>query len=654
MRDSYRNPFSGTNAVTLDDQAILVYWCSPFAYRLFSEIKENDIFEDPNNIVFMGGRSTGKTMFLRYWSFPVQMKLAQNFKQSHGKKVFEYFKMMGGIGYYIRVDGLVLRSFSGFGIDIEKWNSIFVHYLELIIGRAYVESIKAINDEGEIDQVELQSQFIPQVASLVGNTSVKNLEGLLNELDARIREVDVYRGNIPFYNEEFRPKIGFASQSLSFGIPRIAKRTLKVFKDDTKFVLLIDEYENFLEHQQRVVNTMLRFTTSDIKLRIGMRLEGFRTTSMISSDDFIKEGREYRKVVFEEVLIKDQGYQDFLREVSRKRLEGVRIFKEKGKTNIVEFLSNSEDLEQEAVEIVSKNPNKILDFFNKHIPSDSMVMVQHKANPLLGLLNILWLLRGVSPEETRHAMEKYLKGDWQDEKAKKYRMDYIDKYKLSLMFVLCSIYRRNKKYYSFNTFSFLSSGIIGNFIELCRRAFQYAEFEDKEGLVVHARISKEQQNKAAMDVSESELQQLIRIEEHGSRIYKFICNLGNVFRDFHKDERIRYPETNQFTVDSNTIAPEDCRRAFSAAIKWSAIQRKSRLQQPAPGKHLRDIFTINRIYCPSFQISYRTRGGYSVPLLPKDIELFMSNENVDSKPFVPKKKDDQDDDQFTMDLFGKE
>lgn len=77
MKDSYSNPFSGVNAVQLDIDSILEYWCNPFMYDLYSEIKEDDIYDDPTNIVFMGGRSTGKSMFLRYWSYPVQFQYAK-------------------------------------------------------------------------------------------------------------------------------------------------------------------------------------------------------------------------------------------------------------------------------------------------------------------------------------------------------------------------------------------------------------------------------------------------------------------------------------------------------------------------------------------------------------------------------------------------
>ncbi|MEW6195824.1 MAG: hypothetical protein AB1521_11780 [Bacteroidota bacterium] len=588
-KNLYSNPFSGINAAQLNDQDILDYWCDPFPYKLFSGVKESDIFKDPNNIVLMGGRSTGKTMFLRYWSFPVQLKLAVKLKREQKISIIDYFKKKGGIGFYIRIDGPVLRSFKGFGISAEKWNSVFTHYFELIIARNYLEILKVLIDLEEISEDEINKVLVPKIASLIEDNSLTKFEEILFFIDERIREVDIYRGNVPFYNNEFKPHKGFASQALSFEIPYLLKKFVNQFHDKLKFIIFIDEYENFLEDQQRVINTMLRFSKDFIKFRIGMRLEGFRTFNMISEDDFIKEGREYRKVMLEEITDKEKGYTDFLKEISRKRLCSVQLFLNSGKINIIDFLQSSEDLENEACILAANYPDKHFEYFKKLLDPRAVSLLRYKKNPLLELLNILWVLRGNKPEDTQKAMNGYLHGEFTKPLVSKYRRDYVDKYKLSLMFLLCSIYRKNKKYYSFNTYSYLSSGIVGHFIELCRRAFQYAEFENKEISLQKLVISEDQQTKAALDYSESELQQLIRIEEYGGYIYKFINNIGNIFRDFHKDEKIRYPETNQFSTDYNMIAQNEYNESFKTAIRWSAIQRKAKIQQTGPGKHLKDI-----------------------------------------------------------------
>ena len=98
------------------------------------------------------------------------------------------------------------------------------------------------------------------------------------------------------------------------------------------------------------------------------------------------------------------------------------------------------------------------------------------------MLNAVWLMRGRSIKDTRQGMHDYL-ANRKTELEEKYRRDYVDKYKLSLMFLLSSHERKDKLYYSFNTYCFLSSGIVGNFLELCRRAFQIAAFENREALL---------------------------------------------------------------------------------------------------------------------------------------------------------------------------
>jgi hypothetical protein len=351
-----------------------------------------------------------------------------------------------------------------------------------------------------------------------------------------------------------------------------------------------------------------------------MRLEGFRTYYTNTKDDFIKEGRDYRETIFEEVINKDKGYHKFLKHIAQNRLEKIKLFKEKNLLDISSILGKSENLENEAKDLTIRIPDKHFKLISE-LSSKDKKLLRNKKNPLLELLNILWFKRGRKPNEINKAMNDYLTKE-KTELSKKYKRDYVDKYKLSLTILLSSIYRKNKMYYSFNTFAFLSSGIVGHFIELCRKSFQYAEFENREMLFNEGKISKYQQDKAAKDVASTELKMTQRIENHGGFIYRFILNLGNIFRDYHIDKGIKYPETNQFTIDKDLL-PSEYRDAFNATLRWSVIQRKSKLQQPSPGKHIKDIYTINRIFSPIFNITYRTRGGHSVQFKPSDVQQMM-------------------------------
>jgi hypothetical protein len=637
MKDSYSNPFSGVNAAQLDDDSILNYWCDPFGY--LSEITEDDIFNDKTNIVLMGGRSTGKSMFLRYWSYPIQIKISEKSNIS----LKETINKNKGIGFYFRIDGPKLKSFQGHDLSEEHWASVFTHYFELIVGRQYIEFLTLFVSK-EIDELLNMEDLLSKiVAYLDFNKEENTLEKIINEFDSRIKEVEIYLGNIPFYKKDFKPKErGFLSQSLSFGIPRLLLENLSVFKD-LNIVILLDEYENFLEYQQKIINTLFRFTKPNIKFRIGMRLEGFRTFNMISKDDFIKEGREYRKVIFEEVLSKNidvqrnMNYQNFLFEISKKRLETIQILKDHNFIDIKKILGDRENLERDAIELVSKYPDKIESHYcnSNKISKEDFEKIKCPQNPLLELMNCMWIsTREKTPEETVKAMNDYLNGNDSDE-GHKYKMDYMNKYKLSLMFLLCSIYHKNKQYYSFNTFSFLSSGIVGHFIELCRRTFAQVGWSGIETLLETGQIDKKLQNIAATEFSNSEKQQVGRIETYGGVISKFVDNIGNIFREYHKDFRIKYPETNQFAINIDSIQDKELQNALKSAIRWSIIQRKPKMQLTAPSENLQDIYTLNRIFSPNFQISYRTRGGKSVVINTETLKKLMSDEKIKINEFVP-------------------
>jgi hypothetical protein len=312
--------------------------------------------------------------------------------------------------------------------------------------------------------------------------------------------------------------------------------------------------------------------------------------------------------------------------------------REKNFTDIRKILGAKEDLEQEAIELVSKQPDGIEKYYAKKIPKENFDKIKYPANPLLELMNCMWIsTREKTPEETVKAMNDYLSGN-NSEEGHKYKRDYIDKYKLSLVFLLCSIYHKNKQYYSFNTFSFLSSGIVGHFIELCRRAFAQAGWSGIEILLETGGIDKKLQNIAATEFSNSEKQQVGRIETYGGIISKFVDNIGNIFREYHKDFRIKYPETNQIAINIDSIQDKELQNAIKAAINWSIIQRKPKMQLTSPSEQLQDIYTLNRIFSPAFQISYRTRGGKSIVINAETLRKLMLEEKIKISEYIPSDK----------------
>lgn len=614
----YRNPFADFNANVMKSDRILSLWCSPFEFAK-APVTEADVYQLEMPIVFMGGRGTGKTMFLKYFSYETQRDEALRQQNQSRYPIFDYIRQRGGVGFYLRLDGPVLRSFSGKGLSAEQWDSIFTQYFELQICKEYLDVIADLVARRELDERAIEARFIPEITRLLEAPldSVRKIGELQALVASRIKEVTDFRADVAFSDISFVPTKAYGSQDLSYAVADIVKAQIEEFSNGVNFVLLVDEYENFMGNQQRIVNTLMKFVRPGITFRIGMRLKGFHTFDTITENEFIKENRDYICIVLEDILIwerSEKSYKKFLRTVAQKRLESVPALQQAGFTDIYQFLGFREDLEEEARALVKEHSNPTMHFgllrFSKQNTSTTIALLRCEENPLLEMLNILWCIRGIGAEAINRTMHDYLAGK-KTESVTKYRRDYVDKYKLSLMILLASEYKTHKKYYSFNTFCYLSSGIIGNFIELCRRAFQQAYFEQRIELMETGKIDIDVQDRAARGVASTELEMCWRVPTHGDMLHRFAINVGNIFRHYHQDPFVRYPETNQLAMDLST-ADQDTRNTIESAERWSVIQRKPALQQRTLGDSDRaELYTLNRTLAPLFDLTYRTRGGYS-------------------------------------------
>lgn len=626
---SFNNPFLDFNANTMQTSKILDYWCSPFNVIQSLPISEKEVMDQGTPLVFMGGRGSGKTMFLKYYSYDVQRDEA--IRSIDTSSVIKHLHKKGGIGVYIRIDSPMLKEFTGYGVEYSKWINIFTHFFELTVCKEYMRIINDLIEIREIDKKTVESNVVPKIAKLLWEDArdIDSLDRITEKIINELEIVKKFRGLIPFSNQEFCPSKVFLSKQLSFGVPRILKETIPEFvSDDFKFVVFIDEYENFSAEQQKIVNTLMKFVEEGITIRIGMRMEGFRTYDTISETEFIKENDDYYSINLDQFLSRGSEYRNYLSEIAAKRLQSEPLFRNFGHTDINFYLSDKEDIVDEARNLVGdeKRHFKIFEKFSPQFTPDVLKLLENNDNPLLEMQNLLWLIRENEPSAIKETMENYLLSK-SSPLTKKYKRDFIQKYKLSYMILLSSIYRRQKKYYSFNTFTHLSSGIPRRFIELCKISFRYASFEDPDDF--HKKpIPMDLQTKAAYEVARSELNNINRISKHGSSLYKFTMNLGNVFKKYHQDVMLRYPEVNQISIDINSIIDEEVKDAMKSAIEWSIIQKKPILQSTGPGLEKAEIFTLNKIFSPLFNLTYRTRGQFSEKIMVDDLSNYLYTNTI--------------------------
>jgi hypothetical protein len=623
---SFENPFEKQNALDMDDRSIFEMWCAPYRSLLDSSnanlLREKTLFIE-------GGRGCGKTMLLRYLSFEVQMLQAEN----KGINFLDFLTSQKAIAFYIRIDNATLLSFGRLRGGSTLSSRVFTHFFELSVCRSYLMFLERVQNEESI-RSRLDGPFFEKLRHMLGAGTIDDLRDAELHVENEMEFVDSFRKNRAFEDVAFRPKRSFEIGDLSAKFAELICSTFDPLRH-VRFLIAIDEYENFSESFQRVINSLIRSSGTSVGFRLGMRHEGLKTKATVQKDEFIKENHDYRTARFLDILVKETRYREFLQALAEKRLMATPFFKDAGMTNIADILGKEDDV-KEARHLVASHPSPIAHFsvLKNVIRPEQMERVvsllRCPDNPLIEMLNILYVLRGQDPELVAATMQDYL-GTRKKRKVvgslvQKYRRDYVDKYKLALLFLLTYLYKSRKLYYGFNIYSFISSGIPRNFINLCKTAFLKTYFErGHEGFDRTKSIPEWIQDAAAKSEAEVEMKNTLSLPKYAREISSLARNLGRRFVEYHNDPWLRYPETNTFSVGSLENRHQEI---LSVALMWSVVQKKLRSQASGPGRPLADIYNLNRLLSPFFNISYRTRGGVLEKIDDDDFSLLCTADGL--------------------------
>jgi hypothetical protein len=623
-----KNPFGGFNASLMNDDEIIEYWIHPEKIWDRQAIGVDTTGIIP--VVLMGGRGCGKTMLLKYLSNEVQLK---DFIRKNGTAT-GFLKKKDFLGVYLRFDGPSLSGFSDRGIDPMVWETVFKHYLDVVIGERYVSMLIALNDSGALKMPrDIEFRVVREWLKLMNKEgSLKNTQysfgNLRDVLQAMADEVSQFVNSAALSNNpSFHPSYVIPSGRLISGIPEILSRNINELRGK-KIIILLDEYETLLEQQQKVVNTLVKYTKIPVTFRIGTRINGIKTYGTLFPVEFLQEDADYRCILFEDIFsARDSTYRNLLKEIARKRLETVPVFKKKKLTDIEKWLGSFDPVREAVSTVYGKNSPDGDDDLEKHLARKHIKALLHElrrigigdaaadsllrrmifpSNPLIEMLNLLLLRREIDPEEVTRMFLIYISKDKENPDFSRYR-DLYEKNETGLLFQLLSIYRPKKKQYAgFDTFSMLSSGIIRNFLELCYQSFNEALFyEGKE--IVSGKIDPVQQTVGSMRRADKFFETIDRIPVHGKEIRALVNSLGTIFRAWQDDTRLREPEITYFCVDEAAL-DDRTKKVLDMAVQFSILQKRKAMKGKSPEELVPEMYVLNHILAPHFSISYRIRG----------------------------------------------
>ncbi len=655
----FENPFAEINANFMTADDLLKYWIKP--EFMFEQQTVGVDITGGLPVFLMGGRGTGKTMLLKYLSYDLQKK--EHFEkneQSNQNSMKDFIKNKNFLGVYYRIGGPTLGSFQRRGLDEDAWYTIFGHYFDLNISQLYILMLLDIKEYGGVKlSADIEKQICEEITALIygtcSNQQITQLKEVFLCLQQLQHNVEQFINRAALPGSEDKPPFNniMPSGKLIFEIPYIFQKFLPEL-ENKNILIIIDEYENLLEYQQKIINTLIKHTKPPVTFRIGMRLNGLRTSATLNHEEFLKRDADYRVIFFENILTsKMERYRTLLREISEKRLRLHSVIGNKV-VSIDEFLESITP-EEEAKRLEAKSIkrtdrphfHKMKEYLRVHNFSDNQIedifkRISCPDNPLIEKLNMLLIVRKVEKKqyssefvgEVERSMNFFVQNRKEAAEYKKYRTAY-EKYKIALLFQLISDYRDKKIYAGFDTYAMLSSGIIRNYLELCWHAFNLAIFNNKEELLA-GKISIENQTKAAVEMAQRSFEDIEMIQTYGREIKDFIFHIGRFFRALHMDERLREPEPIYFCTN-DTQLDKSTKELLDTAQKWSVLQKKPAMQPESPtslNDTFPDVFVLNRIFSPIFRISYRIRGRTNIS--PTELNLLIKGSEEEKKALLKK------------------
>jgi hypothetical protein len=199
------NPFHITKAVDLSTSEIESLWIDA------TDGDTDGIFRptSPVPLLILGGKGSGKTHWMRYFSFPLQLF---RFKEE-GVATLEGLRRDGYIGVYVLLGGLNFERFKGRGQSDEVWRGLYEYYFELWLAQEIIQTLIRIKASDaalakyEISICErIQSLFTEPPAA-----TCRTFESLFDWCSSIQRALDSDINNVLYsgqFNTRFRESLG--------------------------------------------------------------------------------------------------------------------------------------------------------------------------------------------------------------------------------------------------------------------------------------------------------------------------------------------------------------------------------------------------------------------------------------------------------------
>jgi len=545
-------------------------WLSENIFSYFKQPAYFPELETRRPCVLSGGRGSGKTTVLLCLSYEGQFAL-------HGRDAARV-KDWAYYGIYYRVDTNRVTAFAGPELEPRQWQQLFSHYLNLVLVSRLVEFL-AWHRATASETVTLSAQECRRVASTLHLAPCASLDDLREALfDAQL-DFEAYLNNI---DSAGLPKMSMQGAPLRYLTDLLVTKPPFAGK---QFFLLIDEYENLLEHQQVVVNTLVKHSGGSHTFKVGIKDLGWKTRATLNPDQVLTSPADYALVDIGSSLSEEE-FATLAQSVLNSRLK--QVFPDLA--NVVDLFPEL-PLDKEA-ELLGVE-DRIAAFTARLGDDPHLIAFGQELRPLQRFFALLW-------SETQSTPLPEVVRDWMRNRSE-WSTRY-ENYKYAILFAI----KRNKagirKYYcGWSVFVKLSASNLRYLLELSVQALMLNARAGGVGAVPFAL-----QTEAAASVAAKNFHEIDGMSIHGGRLAKLLLGLGRVFYLMARQPEGHAPEVNQFHFGGDVRMPKDLATLLDAGVMHLALVR-----WPSNKLALSDAqqfdYAIHPIFAPFFTFSFRKK-----------------------------------------------
>lgn len=587
----------------------------------------------------VGKRGCGKTMLLKYLDYHTQF--SQN-RQSIPDTEIEH------IGIYWRVDTQFCNSLKLRGVDDETWIAVFQSYFSLVIAAEIIRSVKAIagSKYALFDKDKLKKMKFTSAPEF-HESFPDSPEELEKFLESKRRAFSLWISNL---SETERPLLPPGKDFLDALISDIRSTP---GLGSSYFYVYVDEVENLVPYQRRVLNAYLRH--SQRPLIVSFTSKELSDENMTIGGESINATHDYN-LEFIDNLMSDPERSCFFAEVFLANLD---LAAKNNDSDLLKLVRSPESL---ATRQTDQHREKILGRIRTKLPSKEHKQFALEAVSTPRIQSILKdrvskalqkrgstvsvdeLLNSKAPAEALVTLpallnRKSLTPQLVLEELLKYRDDKSERFNSwvhnNLFGSLLELYRPHRTvcplYSGFDTFYMMANRNLRHFLIICYKTLELAELDDEPSEV----FTIETQARAAYEASDQLIREIKTFGEYGEQLRSFVLRLGNIFRTLQSSPSMSEPEQNQFTINSGERALNEDELLFiSEAQKYAIlIEMLETKTKGIIGSDITD-FQLNPIYSPYFLISYRRKR--KIELSVEDFHVLAMGTENDYKELASK------------------